>query len=110
MITLVKNWSMVYLFGTPDGHNMDKRWGRVLWGIVVMDGYGKWQPGDFVCSGPVLKSSLGSAHTRTGHVYSLSGPGNELELPVTMLERLREGVNPTRLVGQLEANWKQQML
>lgn len=106
MITLVRDWSMVYLFGTPDGQNMTKRWGRVMWGIVVMDGYGKFKPDDYVCSGPVLKSSADTVHTRAGHVYSLSGAGNEIELPVTLLPRLRDGINPSRLIGQLPVDWK----
>jgi hypothetical protein len=85
---------------------MDQRWGRILWGKVVMDGHGKWQPGHYVCSSPILKSSSSTVHTRTGRAYSLTGEGNEFELPVTVLERLRDGISPQKLHLKLGESWR----
>ena len=89
MVTVLKNWSMVYLFGMPDGSNLEQRWGRVVTGEVVMDGKQHYKPGDRLCTSPVLRSPGKLVHTRTGEVYTLFGDGLTVELPVTVLPQLQ---------------------
>ncbi len=106
MVTILKNWHMVYLFGLPNGSNMQQRWGRVITGEVVMNGDASIKPGDKICSDPVLRSPGDLVHTRTGKVYSLFGQGHTLELPVTVLDELRKGVSPTVLNETVGEDWR----
>ena len=75
MVTVLKNWSMVYLFGVPDGSKLEQRWGRVVTGEVVLDGKQLYKPGDRLCTMPVSRSPENLVHTRTGDVYTLFGEG-----------------------------------
>lgn len=89
MVTVLKNWSMVYLFGMPDGSNLQQRWGRVVTGEVVMDGKHLHSPGERLCTMPVSRSPGNLVHTHNEEVYSLFGEGKSVELPVTALPQLR---------------------
>lgn len=107
MVTILKNWSMVYLFGLPDGSNMQQRWGRVVTGEVVLDGKQQFKPGNKLCSSPVLRSPGNLVHTRTGEVYSLFGEGEVYELPVTELERLQRLGSAQDIVAELGEKWRE---
>lgn len=80
---------MVYLFGVPDGCNLEQRWGRVFTGEVVIDGKQLYKPGDRLCTTSVSRSPGNLVHTRTGEVYTLFGEGLTVELPVTVLPQLQ---------------------
>lgn len=92
MVIVLKDWTMVYLFGMPDGSQPGTRWGRVVIGTVVMDGSQQRQPGSYLCSDPIIRSPGNLAQSRTGQSFSLFGEGNEVELPVSILDKLRAGV------------------
>lgn len=106
MVTILKNWHMVYLFGLPDGSNMQQRWGRLVTGEVVMDGEQAIKPGTRICSEPVLRSPGNLVHTRTGKVYSLFGEGQTVELPATLLDKLRGCNSPAELAVSVGNDWK----
>ncbi|GAB5379523.1 MAG: hypothetical protein Alis3KO_29190 [Aliiglaciecola sp.] len=106
MVTVLKNWSMIYLFGLPDGSQMHQRWGRVVIGEVVLDGKQILQPGEYICSDPVLRSPGNLVHTRTGQVYSLSGEGKEFELPVTVLSQIKANVPFEEIIQDLGEQWR----
>ena len=106
MVTVLKNWSMVYLFGLPDGSNMHQRWGRVVIGEVVLDGMQQIKPGSRLCSTSILRSPGNLVHTRNGDVYSLFGEGNSLELPVTQLARLQSLESPQMIAAEVGESWK----
>jgi hypothetical protein len=105
LVTVLKNWSIVYLFGMPDGSNLEQRWGRVVTGEVVMDGNQHHKPGDKVCTMPVSRSPGNLVHTRTGEVYSLFGEGITVELPVTVLPQLQALESVKELVDSV-AQWR----
>lgn len=97
---------MVYLFGLPDGSNMQQRWGRLVTGEVVIDGEQAIKPGARICTDPVLRSPGNLVHTKTGKVYSLFGEGQTVELPATVLEKLRECISPAELAVSVGEDWK----
>lgn len=102
MVTIIKDWCVVYLFGMPDGSNMTERWGRVVVGTVLMDGEQKMAPGDYVCSEPVTRTSGNLLRTRAGKAYSLFGDGRTQELPVTQLAKVRAGVAIETIFQEME--------
>lgn len=106
MVTVLKNWSMIYIFGLPDGTQMDQRWGRLVVGEVVLDGKQLLQPGEKICSDPVLRSPGNLVHTRTGQVYSLSGAGQEFEFPATVLDQIRSHVSPVDIAQSIGEQWR----
>ncbi|GAA0859558.1 hypothetical protein [Aliiglaciecola litoralis] len=106
MVTVLKNWSMVYLFGLPDGSQMHQRWGRVVTGEVLLDGKHSHVPGDKICTDAVLRSPGNLVHTRTGEVYSLFGQGATLELPVTQLQRLQRLESASQIAIELGSGWR----
>ena len=105
MVTVLKNWSMVYLFGLPDGSNLEQRWGRVVTGEVVIDAKQHHNPGDRLCSMPVSRSQGNLVHTRTGEVYTLYGEGLTVELPVTVLPQL-QALEPVEKLVDAAAKWR----
>lgn len=92
LVIVLKDWTMVYLFGMPDGSEPEQRWGRVVTGTVVIDGSQQCQPGTYLCSDPISRSPGTLAQTHTGQSFSLFGQGKEIELPVTHLDKLRAGI------------------
>lgn len=106
MVTVLQNWSMVYLFGLPDGSQMHQRWGRVVTGEVLLDGKHNYMLGDKICTDPVLRSPGNLVHTRTGLVYSLFGDGVTLELPVTQLHRLQNLESASQIAVELGSGWR----
>lgn len=99
---------MVYLFGMPDGSDMDKRWGRLVTGEVVLDGKQQLAVGKPICSTSVLRSPGNLVHTRTGDVYSLFGEGETLELPATVLSRIQSLESPQAIAAEIGESWKSQ--
>jgi hypothetical protein len=104
LVTVLKNWSMVYLFGLPDGSNLEQRWGRVVTGEVVIDGKQFHKPGDKLCTKPVSRSPGNLVHTHNGEVFTLFGEGITVELPVTVLPQLQALVSVKELVDAV-AQW-----
>lgn len=102
MVTVLKDWTMVYLFGMPDGSQPETRWGRILIGTVVMDGTQRLEPGAYMCSDPIVHSPGNIAKSRTGQSFSLFGDGREVELPVTCLDELRSGVSLEKVIQNLK--------
>jgi hypothetical protein len=82
---------MVYLFGLPDGSNLEQRWGRVVTGEVVIDGKQFHKPGDKLCTKPVSRSPGNLVHTHNGE-------------PVTVLPQLQALVSVKELVDAV-AQW-----
>ena len=97
---------MVYLFGRPDGSNLEQRWGRVVTGEVVIDGNQHHKPGDRLCSMPVSRSPGNLVHTRTGEVYTLFGEGITVELPVTVLPQLM-ALESVKEIAQAAGKWRE---
>lgn len=91
MVTVLTDWSMVYLFGKLDGSAPEQRWGRVLVGNVLMDGSNTYPTGSYLCSDHIIRNRGEIAHSRSGQSFSLYGKGRNIELPVTQLEKLRNG-------------------
>jgi hypothetical protein len=87
---MIKDWSMVYLFGKPDGSNMDQRWGRVIVGEVFIDASDTFQPGDYICTDPVARSPGNFVHTHSGKSYTLYGEGRTVELSARYIDQLRQ--------------------
>lgn len=106
MVTVLKNWSMIYFFGLPDGSQMDRRWGRVITGEVVLDGKQSLNPGDWICSDPILRSPGNQVHTRTGQVYSLTGAGQEYEFPVTVLQQVQANEPLDNIAQSVGSQWR----
>lgn len=102
MVIVLKDWTMVYLFGLPDGSEPEQRWGRVVTGTVVIDGSQQRQPGAYLCSDPIIRSPGNLAQSRGGQSFSLFGTGREVELPVTQLDKLREGVPVDNILASLK--------
>lgn len=90
MVTMIKDWTMVYLFGKPDGSEMNTRWGRVVVGRVTIDASQQLNPNQYICSDPISRSPGNFVHTHSGQHYTLFGDGQEVELPVTYLPQLQE--------------------
>jgi hypothetical protein len=105
LVTVLKNWSMVYLFGLPDGSNLEQRWGRVVTGEVVLDGKQRYKPGDRLCTTPVSRSPGNLVHTRTSEVYTLFGEGITVELPVTVLPQLL-ALESVKEITQAAGQWR----
>lgn len=80
---------MVYLFGVPDGCNLEQRRGRVVTSEVVTDGKQLYKHGDRLCTMPVSRAPRNLVHTRTGEVYTLFDEGLTVELPVTVPPQLQ---------------------
>ena len=97
---------MVYLFGMPDGSNLQQRWGRVVTGEVVIDGKQQHSPGDRLCSMPISRSPGNLVHTHSGDVYTLFGEGITVELPVTVLPQLQVLGSVKELVAAA-AQWRE---
>ena len=97
---------MVYLFGMPDGSNLEQRWGRVVTGEVVLDGNQHHNPGDRVCTMPVSRSPGNLVHTRTGDVYTLFGEGTTVELPVTVLPQL-QALGSVKQLAHAAGQWRE---
>ena len=98
MVALIENWYLVHLYGDEDGTDLSEWWGRVLWGHVLMDASGKFEPGQFVCSSPVVKFIPPSVKTRSGVIYSLHGQGERVDLPFKYFHKLRNGISPAKLL------------
>ncbi|MFT4809645.1 MAG: hypothetical protein ACJA11_003395 [Glaciecola sp.] len=96
---------MVYLFGMPDGSNLEQRWGRVVTGEVVIDGKQLYNPGDRLCTSPVSRSPGNLVHTRAGEVYTLFGEGLTVELPVTVLPQLM-ALESVKEIAQATGQWR----
>lgn len=97
---------MVYLFGMPNGSNLQQRWGRVVTGEVVIDGKQQHSPGDRLCSMPISRSPGNLVHTHSGDVYTLFGEGITVELPVTVLPQLQALGSVKELVAAA-AQWRE---
>jgi hypothetical protein len=102
LVTIIKDWCVVYLFGMPDGSNMTERWGRVVIGTVLIDGEQLMAPGDYLCSEPVIGASEKLLRTRAGKAYSLFGDGRTQDLPVTQLAKVRAGVPIDSILQEME--------
>jgi hypothetical protein len=55
--TILKDWFLVNL-----EHDNNSA-AQILWGIVVGDNKGRWQPGDYACTSKIVES-LGMAYIR----------------------------------------------
>lgn len=97
---------MVYLFGMPDGSNLQQRWGRVVTGEVVIDGKQQHSPGDRLCSMPISRSPGNLVHTYSGDVYTLFGDGVTVELPVTVLPQL-QALGSVKELVEAVAKWSE---
>lgn len=97
---------MVYLFGMPDGSNLQQRWGRVVTGEVVIDGKQQHSPGDRLCSMPISRSPGNLVHTHSGDVYTLFGEGITVELPVTVLPQL-QALGSVKELVEAVAQWRE---
>jgi hypothetical protein len=106
LVTVLKNWSMVYLFGMLNGSNLEQRWGRVVTGEVVIDGKLRYKPGDKLCTSPVSRSPGNLVHTRAGEVFTLFGEGLTVELPVTVLPQLM-ALGSVKEIAQAAAQWRE---
>jgi len=106
LVTVLKNWSMVYLFGFPDGSDLQQRWGRVVIGEVVIDGSQRHNPGELLCTKPVSSSPGQLVHTHSGEVYSLFGEGVTVELPVTVLPQI-QALRSIKELVEAAAQWRE---
>jgi hypothetical protein len=108
VVTIIKDWCVVYFFGMPDGSNMNERWGRVVTGTVAMDGSQHAAPGDFICSEPVVKTTGDLLTTRSGKAYSLFGEGRTQELPVTQLAKVQAGLAMETILKEMAQELEQE--
>jgi hypothetical protein len=90
LITMIKDWSLVYLFGKPDGTDMDKRWGRVVVGEVFIDASQTLRPGEYICTDPIARSPGNFVHTHSGKSYTLYGEGRTVELAARHIDAIRK--------------------
>ncbi|MEA1079545.1 hypothetical protein [Marinobacter qingdaonensis] len=95
--TVLKKWFLIdFEF---EGKAME---GVIAWGIVERDPSGRWSPGNYCCTSPVLKEVKEGdelfAITRNS-TYQLVGAGERITMPVQSILALREGYSPDEING-----------
>lgn len=86
--TTLKDWYLVTLHDAPPPKN------RVMWGTIASDPSCRWYPGDWCCTSPVLRITNDGVHITKNTRYQAQGPGQEIQLPVKALIKLRQGISP----------------
>jgi len=66
---------------------------KVIWGIVLDDPSGRWQPDDFVCSSQIISEEDGIFSTQNS-TYKAVGEVKPIDLPLASLKQLRSGISP----------------
>jgi len=97
MITEINNW---YIVDVYQDQSFEQSMGKVLWGIIINDQQGRFEPGDFVCTSRLLEIRVDEreVYTRTGSIYTLNGPGEQVRLTQDDLAIISKGVSPLQLV------------
>lgn len=96
--TVLKDWFLIdfELEGKPMGDVV------IAWGIVERDPSGRWSPGNYCCTSPVLEEVKEGnelfAITRNSN-YQLTGRGERITMPVQSILALREGYSPDEIYG-----------
>jgi len=99
MITEIKNWFIVDLYKDK---TFKDNLGKVLWGIVINDEQGRFQNGDYVCTSTliVINAKEREVHTRTGSIYILNGPGEQVKLDLEQLGKISIGMSPAEVINR----------
>lgn len=100
MITEIQNWFIVDLY---KDNTFKGNLGKVLWGIVINDEQGRFQSGDYVCTSALIEINAEEreVHTRTGSIYILNGPGEQVNLDIDQLGQISSGMSPAELKNLL---------
>lgn len=86
--TIIKNWFLVNL------EYENTIVAKVLWGLVVKDNKGRWQPEDYVCTSKVIEHLGDGVFLTENSRYECSGKGREVTLTAESIGELRSGVSP----------------
>lgn len=87
--TIIEDWYLIDLISEAKLLNQ-----RVLWGIVVEDRKGRWIPGDWCCTGPIVKEHENQLFETKNSLYQAHGQGIRMEAPIKALQLLRSGYSP----------------
>lgn len=94
MKTTVRDW---YLVRVIDENKEPET--ELIWGIVIDDELGRYQPGDYVCTSPVINIDKGFASTKSGNFYELVGSGDKYTASFNDWLLLRKGYSPAVIVN-----------
>ena len=96
--TIIENWFLVNL------EHENKIAAKVLWGIVVKDNKGRWQPGDYACTSKIMESLGDGLYQTRNSLYECLGEGHEVTLIAESIFELRRGVSPEEYVALKDLN------
>lgn len=70
-----------------------------LWGIVVQDKTGRFQPQDYICTSPIqeFNQKANSFKTKSGTIYVVIGDGKTVRANIKEFMLLKQGVSPLEL-------------
>ncbi|WP_278350588.1 DUF6957 family protein [Marinobacter nauticus] len=86
--TIIKDWFLVCL------EYENNIVAQVLWGLVVKDNKGRWQPEDYVCTSKVIKHLADGVFLTKNSRYECSGKGRVVTLEAEAIFELRSGISP----------------
>ena len=86
--TIIENWFLVSL------EHENTIAAKVLWGIVVKDHKGRWQPGDYACTSKIVEFMGNGLYQTRNSLYECLGEGEKVTLMAESIFELRRGVSP----------------
>jgi len=93
MQTIVRDW---YIIKIVDDQRLT-RVGQLLWGFIVADPTGRFNPGGYVCTSNIDKIENNTITTAKGSNYVTEGQGQEFTAYFSEVEIFRRGYSPTQV-------------
>ena len=98
MKTPINNWYLVELIINISGSS-PQMFGAVLWGDIVTDDTGRFNPSDYVCTILIMSREKNTFVTRSGSSYVCQGVGKLVSVDLKDWDVLRQGISPAELTG-----------
>lgn len=89
----IKDWYVIQTFCD------DELLAENLWGIVVQDKTGRFEPEDYVCTSPIqeFNQEANSFKTKSGTNYVVTGNGKTVIANIKEFMLLKQGISPLEL-------------